>query len=1051
MADGGKSGFGHFKPYGSVDIEMYLKRFTSYLFTKNVTPPAEGQDRTKYDIQRKNWLLSEIGPEAYAVLDGLCGAGCPEDKTVTQLEDLLKTHFKPKRNKNTEREKFYARKQGNETVSEFSVSLYQLSKFCEFGEFLDQALQTQFINNLRSLKVKEKVAEGSATFSEVVANAAKFEQMYGSEVTNPILMVNKDKDKKKKSTKEDNKKSQPGDKDKKGRGKIDISKVRCFNCNKHGHYASSCKEPKKAKKPQDKTVHVVEQQNDSLALYPLLNTASDRIPMQVELNGIPITMELDTAAKASTIDKFLYKKFFSDCPLRKTTTLVWGEPLPMLGEFEVEVTYNNQCKTLVLPVVDKEFPSLYGLPWIREIRPDFDSLFPRKTVFHVSSEQEKSLQAELRQKYPTVFGGSTKPLKGFEVSLALQDDVEPVFKGPRTLAIPLREPTAKALQDMEDAGYIKRSEPGPWGTPIVPVRKSNGEVRVCGDFSVTLNPHLVVSGRALPLIDDLSTVNGKVFCILDLKMAYLQLPLSPASQELCKLNTPCGTYACLRMPFGISSAPGAFQEVISTILAGIDQVFMYLDDILLWGQDEADCLKTLHKVLERLEHFEVKLNLNKCKFLQHSVIYLGFQLDQYGSRPNPARMDELLKKPRPTDHTQLKSFLGMITFFHKYGQNLASVLKPLYQLKKSPSFYWSENEQVAYDKALELLSTTVLVPYSLHRPLRLTSDASPVGAGCVLSHVNAQDYESVEADIYWVQNLPTDFISAEDIAEKTLQDGILKKVLHYVMHGWPDVPEEELKPFSSKYLELSAENNCLLWNGRAQGKIPMMPIGTNALFLRAEYLCPWAAPKPMGSSHSQPMGITCPLAGTIAHSQLAYRNALPIVGDLVWVRNYSRGKTKWHFGIIETVVSSVSYDVQVKDKVRQVSSSHLRPRSPFAESIEVDALANFGLSDSTAPVVPCPPPQQPDPQETPVPEPVVEPVFSEAPIPSPVKTPVVQSSPVAKTPVRNSSPIIPPVSTPKRSPPGAIPKTLSQPEPPAPVQKFSSRGRPIIPPRRLLD
>ncbi|KAK3907130.1 DNA-directed RNA polymerase III subunit [Frankliniella fusca] len=56
----------------------------------------------------------------------------------------------------------------------------------------------------------------------------------------------------------------------------------------------------------------------------------------------------------------------------------------------------------------------------------------------------------------------------------------------------------------------------------------------------------------------------------------------------------------------------------------------------------------------------------------------------------------------------------------------------------------------------------------------------------------------------------------------------------------------------------------------------MMPIGTNALFLWAEYLCPWAAPKPMGSSHSQPMGITCPLAGTIAHSQLVYRNALPI-------------------------------------------------------------------------------------------------------------------------------------------------------------------------------
>jgi len=118
--------------------------------------------------------LAEVGPEAYAVLDGLCGASQPEDKTCQELETMLKTHFKPKRNKNTEREKFYSRKQGqNESVSEFSVALYQLSKFCEFQGFLDQALQTQFINNLRSVKLKEKVSDGKATFSEVITEAAK--------------------------------------------------------------------------------------------------------------------------------------------------------------------------------------------------------------------------------------------------------------------------------------------------------------------------------------------------------------------------------------------------------------------------------------------------------------------------------------------------------------------------------------------------------------------------------------------------------------------------------------------------------------------------------------------------------------------------------------------------------------------------------------------------------------------------------------------------------------------------------------------------------------
>ncbi|KAE8743406.1 hypothetical protein FOCC_FOCC011011 [Frankliniella occidentalis] len=294
---------------------------------------------------------------------------------------------------------------------------------------------------------------------------------------------------------------------------------------------------------------------------------------------------------------------------------------------------------------------------------------------------------------------------------------------------------------MEEAGYIVKCEPGPWGTPIVPVRRKEAEVRICGDFSVTLNPHLEVTGRALPLIDDLSTVNGKYFCILDMKLAYLQLQLSPASQELCKLSTPFGSYKCLRMPFGIASAPNAFQEIISSILAGVENCFKYLDDILLWGKDKEECIQVLHAVLSRMEKFHVKLNLSKSKFLQTSVIYLGFQLDEFGMRPDPAKMDELLKKPVPQDHTQLSSFIGMITFFHKYGENLSTVLHPLYQLKQSATFYWGKREQAAYDKALKLLSTMVLVPYSLDRPLRLTSDASPVGAGCVLSHVTLDGKE----------------------------------------------------------------------------------------------------------------------------------------------------------------------------------------------------------------------------------------------------------------------------------------------------------------------
>jgi hypothetical protein len=129
--------------------------------------------------------------------------------------------------------------------------------------------------------------------------------------------------------------------------------------------------------------------------------------------------------------------------------------------------------------------------------------------------------------------------------------------------------------------------------------------------------------------------------------AYLQL--SEASQEICKMNIPFGSCNCKRMPFAIPSAPVVYKAVISSILAGIERTFFYLDDVLLWGKTQEECLQTLHQTLAKLEEYHVMLNVEKSQFLVRSDIYVGFLLDEQGSRPVPACMDELLKKPLPAN------------------------------------------------------------------------------------------------------------------------------------------------------------------------------------------------------------------------------------------------------------------------------------------------------------------------------------------------------------------------------------------------------------------
>ena len=120
---------------------------------------------------------------------------------------------------------------------------------------------------------------------------------------------------------------------------------------------------------------------------------------------------------------------------------------------------------------------------------------------------------------------------------------------------------------------------------------------------MTVNPVSKLDSYPIPKIEDLFAMlaKGKLFSKIDLSQAYQQLPLDEESQKFVVINTPKGLFRYTRLPFGISSAPGIFQRVIETILQGIPNVVVYLDDILITGNSEDDHLLTLKKVFSRLQ------------------------------------------------------------------------------------------------------------------------------------------------------------------------------------------------------------------------------------------------------------------------------------------------------------------------------------------------------------------------------------------------------------------------------------------------------------------
>ena len=154
---------------------------------------------------------------------------------------------------------------------------------------------------------------------------------------------------------------------------------------------------------------------------------------------------------------------------------------------------------------------------------------------------------------------------------------------------------------------------------------------------------------------------------------------------------------------------------------------VYIDDILVTGQTEAEHLQNLHKVLTPIEEAGVRLKRDKCKFLMESVEFLGHVISAEGVLPNKKKVEVVLAAPTPKDVSQVKSFLGLMNYYRKFLPKLSSVLAPLYRLlHKAVKWRWHKEEEDSFREAKELLiSTQLLVHFDPDKELILTCDASP--------------------------------------------------------------------------------------------------------------------------------------------------------------------------------------------------------------------------------------------------------------------------------------------------------------------------------------
>ena len=202
-----------------------------------------------------------------------------------------------------------------------------------------------------------------------------------------------------------------------------------------------------------------------------------------------------------------------------------------------------------------------------------------------------------------------------------------------------------------------------WVAPIVPIVKEDGRIRICGDYQVTINHLSKLDAYPIPKANDLfaALASGKSFSKLDLSHAYLQLVLDEESRKFTTINTQKGLFQYKRLPFGVSSAPAIFQRTMDSLLQGIPQTCVYLDDILITGNTVEEHLKNLNEVLRRLQTAGLRLKSRKCLFMAPSVEYIGHVIDSSGLHPTKAKVKVITEAPTPRNVAKLRSFLGLIS------------------------------------------------------------------------------------------------------------------------------------------------------------------------------------------------------------------------------------------------------------------------------------------------------------------------------------------------------------------------------------------------------
>lgn len=191
---------------------------------------------------------------------------------------------------------------------------------------------------------------------------------------------------------------------------------------------------------------------------------------------------------------------------------------------------------------------------------------------------------------------------------------------------------------------------------------------------------------------------------------------------------------------GLCIASELFQQVLSSKLANLKNIKVAIDDILVFAKTEKEHDEALHALLSRLTEQGLTCKWEKCLFKKHEIEFFGMVISENGIRPKVNKIQDFIDATAPTDAKQLRSLLGLATYFSNRIQNLSQISEPLRNLlKKGATFDWNQSHQESFEKIKSNLITESLSHFDITRKTQVWVDAGPKGASAYIVQINNHD------------------------------------------------------------------------------------------------------------------------------------------------------------------------------------------------------------------------------------------------------------------------------------------------------------------------